>query len=493
MPERYDAIVIGTGQAGPPLAAKLAGAGQRVAVIERSRFGGTCVNTGCIPTKTLVASARTAYVARRAGDFGVVIDGRVGVDMGRVKARKDEVSGASRTGVEKWMRSTPGCTVYQAHATFLTDHEVRAGDAVLAANQIFINTGARAAIPKIPGIHEIAYLTNSSMMDVDFAPSHLIIVGGGYVGLEFGQMYRRFGSQVTIIERAPRLIAREDSDVSDAIREILEKEEIDIRLNANCIGLTKAAGGVEVRANCGSREDSVRGSHVLIATGRRPNTDDLGLENTGIERDERGYIKVDDELRTSVPGVWALGDCNGRGAFTHTSYNDYEIVAANLLDNDRRRVSDRITAYALYIDPPLGRAGAIETEVLRSGRPALIGKRPMTRVGRAVEKGETQGFMKVMVDAESKQILGAAILGVEGDEAIHCILDVMYTKAPYTVLQRAMHIHPTVSELIPTMLGELKPLETRTDRVPSRDREKAGSDRRGTSSAGGVGREARSN
>jgi pyruvate/2-oxoglutarate dehydrogenase complex dihydrolipoamide dehydrogenase (E3) component len=465
MPQHFDAIVIGTGQAGPSLAVKLAGAGRKVAVIERGLFGGTCINTGCIPTKTMIASARAAYVARQAARFGVTIGGRIGVDMKRVKARKDEVSGASREGIEKLLADTPNCTVYRAHGQFLSDREVRAGDAVLTADQIFINTGARAAIPPISGLDQAPYLTNSSMMHVDFLPAHLIIVGGGYIGLEFGQMYRRFGSQVTIVERGPRLIEHEDSDVSGAVRQILENEEIDVRLNADCIALAPVAGGVEVRANCESGEEAVRGSHVLIAAGRRPNTDDLGLEKTGIRRDERGYIQVDDELRTGVPGVWALGDCNGRGAFTHTSYNDYEIVAANLLANDRRRVSDRIPAHAVYIDPPLGRAGATEAEVQRSGRPALIGKRPMTHVGRAIEKGETQGFMKILIDAESRQITGAAILGTGGDEAIHCILDVMYAKAPYTVLERAMHIHPTVSELIPTMLGELQPLE-----APARSR-----------------------
>ncbi len=454
MAERYDAIVIGTGQAGPPLAMRLAAAGQKVAIIERLRFGGTCVNTGCIPTKTLIASARAAYVARRGADFGVRIDGSISLDMKRVKARKDEISGASRKGVESSLRGTANCTVYQAQAAFLSDREVRAGDAMLTAEKIFVNTGARAAIPPIPGLNQVPYLTNSSMMDVDFLPGHLVILGGSYIGLEFAQMYRRFGSQVTIVERASRLISREDPDVSNAIREILENEGIGVRLNAEGIVVAKSGDGVEVRSNQGA----VRGSHLLVAVGRRPNTDDLGLENTGVQRDDRGYIQVDDELQTSVPGIWALGDCNGRGGFTHTSYNDYEIVAANLLDNDRRRVSDRIHAYALYIDPPLGRAGATEAEAQRSGRAILVGKRPMTRVGRAVEKGETQGFIKILVDAESKRILGAAILGTEGDEVIHCILDVMYAKVPYTVLQRAMHIHPTVSELIPTVLGELKPL-----------------------------------
>jgi pyruvate/2-oxoglutarate dehydrogenase complex dihydrolipoamide dehydrogenase (E3) component len=458
MPQVYDAIVIGTGQSGPSLAVRLANAGQKVAVIERHRFGGTCVNTGCIPTKTLVASARAAYVARRAADFGVVVDGRVTMDMKRAKARKDEVSGASRSGLEKWLDSTANCTIYKGHARFASDREVRVNDTALTAKRIFINVGARAAIPALTGLDQVSFLTNSSMLDVDFLPRHLIVVGGSYVGLEFAQMYRRFGSEVTVIQRGAKLIGREDDDVCDEIQNILTMEGIDLRLNAECIAVSKAGDEIEARVNSDAGSPPIRGSHLLLATGRRPNTDDLGLENTGIRCDERGYIQVDDELHTSVPDIFALGDCNGKGAFTHTSYNDYEIVAGNLLDQDHRRVSDRITAYALYIDPPLGRAGMTETEVRRSGKRALIGSRPMTRVGRAVEKGESQGFMKVLVDADTRHILGAAILGVEGDEVIHSILDVMYAKAPYTVMQRAMHIHPTVSELVPTMLGELQPL-----------------------------------
>jgi pyruvate/2-oxoglutarate dehydrogenase complex dihydrolipoamide dehydrogenase (E3) component len=459
---QYDAVVIGAGQAGPSLAAKLAGSGWKVAIVERHLFGGTCVNTGCIPTKTLVASARAAWVARHAADYGVLVDGPVSVDMARVKARKDRVSGASRTSVEQWLKSTANCTVYQGHARFLSDREIAVGDSRLSADKIFINVGARAAVPPIAGLHTVRYLNNSSVMDLDSLPEHLIVVGGSYVGLEFAQMYSRFGSRVTVIEKGQRLLAREDSDVSEAIAAIVADEGIDVRLNAKCIAVDRAGDGVAVRADCERGDPEVRGSHVLLALGRQPNTDDLGLENTGIVRDDRGHIQVDDELQTTVPGIWALGECNGRGAFTHTSYNDYEIVAANLLDGDRRRVSDRINAYALYIDPPLGRVGLTEAEVLKAGKPALIGKRPMTKVGRAVEKGETKGFMKIVVDAESKQILGGAILGTEGDEAVHCILDTMYAKAPYTTLQRAMHIHPTVSELIPTVLGELKPLERTT-------------------------------
>jgi pyruvate/2-oxoglutarate dehydrogenase complex dihydrolipoamide dehydrogenase (E3) component len=458
MNEPYDAIIIGTGQAGPALAVRMAGAGQRVAIIERNRFGGTCVNTGCIPTKTLVASAYAAHMARRAAEFGVQLGGSVTVDMKRVKARKDEISGKSRTGVEAWIRGTKNCTVYQGHARFESPTEIRVADRLLTAPRIFINVGGRATIPPFPGVADTPYLINSTLLDLDTLPRHLTIVGGGYVGLEFGQIFRRFGSEVTIIERASRLIAAEDEDVSSAVREILEREGIQFRLNATCIALSRGKTGIAARVNCAEGDPEVSGSHILLAMGRTPNTDDLGLERSGVVRDFRGYITVDDELRTNIPGIWALGDCNGRGGFTHTSYNDFEIVAANLLDGDTRRVSDRIPAYNLYVDPPLGRAGMTEAQARQSGRRVLMAKRPMARVGRAVEKGETQGFMKVLVDGDSREILGAAILGTGGDEAIHCILDLMYARAPYSVMQRAVHIHPTVSELIPTMLGDLQPL-----------------------------------
>jgi pyruvate/2-oxoglutarate dehydrogenase complex dihydrolipoamide dehydrogenase (E3) component len=456
MSTRYDAIIIGTGQAGPSLARRLAGAGKKVAIIERKLFGGTCVNTGCIPTKTMVASAYAAQVVRRAAEFGVDVPGPLSIDMKLVKARKDGVSAASRNGLENDLKHRENCTVYQGHARFESPDEVSVGAERLTAPWIFMNVGGRAIVPDMPGLSEIEYLTNSSMMQVDFLPKHLIVVGGSYIGLEFGQMFRRFGSEVTILEMGPRLVGREDEDVSTAIREILEREGIQVRLNAKCIAFSRSAGGIVAHAECEEGSPDVEGSHVLLAVGRRPNTDDLGLEKAGVAVDRRGYVVVDDELRSSVPGIWAMGDCNGKGAFTHTSYNDFEIVAANLLDNDPRRVSDRISCYALYTDPPLARIGMTETEVRKLGRPALFGKRPMTRVARAVEKGESQGFMKVAIDAGSKQILGAAILGTGGDEVIHSILDIMYAKAPYTTIQRAVHIHPTVSELIPTMLGELE-------------------------------------
>src|SRR6516225_7128355 len=459
MATKYDAIVIGTGQAGPSLAARLAGRGMKVAIIERKRFGGTCVNNGCIPTKTLVASARAAHVARRAGDYGVTIPGSIAVDMKKVKARKDAVVRKSSEGLQKWLKDTQNLTVIEGHGRFADAHRVRVGDETLEADKIFINVGGRASIPPLRGIDQVSYLDNSTMMDVDFLPEHLVVIGGSYVGLEFAQMYRRFGSEVTIVERGRRLCEREDEDVSENVNTILEDEGIKIRLGAECIGFEKRDDKVAVQVDCSSGDKVVIGSHTLLAVGRVPNTNDLGLENAGIEMNERGYIQVDDQLRTNVPGVYALGDCNGRGAFTHTAWNDYEIVAANLLDGDHRKVSDRITAYALYTDPPLGRAGMTEAEVRKSGKRALMAKIAMEDVSRAYEKGETDGFMKILVDADTKQILGASFLGVSGDEVIHCVLDTMYAKAPYTTLQRAMHIHPTVAEFLPTMLEDLAPLQ----------------------------------
>jgi pyruvate/2-oxoglutarate dehydrogenase complex dihydrolipoamide dehydrogenase (E3) component len=457
--QHFDAIIIGTGQAGPSLAARLATAGMTVAIIERHKFGGTCVNTGCIPTKTLVASAYATHLTRKGAEFGFVVKGDVRADMKRVKARKDEISGRSNKGVEEWLRGLKNCSVIQGHARFESPRAVVAKDEVLEAEKVFINVGGRATVPAFPGIHDVPFLTNSSMVDVDFLPEHLVIVGGSYIGLEFGQMYRRFGSEVTIVEMGPRLIGREDEDVSEAVRKIVELEGIRIRLNAKCISLAKGESGIAVGMECNEGPPEVFGTHVLLAVGRTPNTHDLGLDRAGVATDEHGYILVDDQLQTSVPGIWALGDCNGRGGFTHTAYNDYEIVADNLLNADHRRVSDRIQTYALFTDPPLGRCGMTDTEIRKSGRAALAVKHPMSRVGRAIEKGETQGFIKISVDAESKQILGAAILGTGGDEVVQVLLDVMYTKAPYTVIQRAMHIHPTVAEYLPTVLSKLEPLD----------------------------------
>lgn len=459
MSRSFDAIIIGGGQAGPSLAGRLTAAGMTVAVVERRHFGGTCVNTGCKPTKTLVASAYAAHVARRAADYGVTHGGSVGVDMAKVKARKDKVTLGSRTDIENWLGSMERCTVLRGHARFVGPKTVEVNGETISAEKIFLNVGGRALVPDMPGVNDIEYLTNTSILELDAVPRHLVVIGGSYIGLEFAQIYRRFGAEVTVVEKGPRLVVREDEDVSAAIKDILEREGITVRLNAECISFATRGRDIGVGVSCTSGDPEVLGSHVLLAVGRRPNTDDLGLDKAGIQTDARGYIVVDDELRTSVPGIWAMGDCNGKGAFTHTAYNDFEIVAANLLDNDPRRVSDRKTAYALYIDPPLGRVGMTEAEAKKSGRKVLVGSRPMTRVGRAVERDETLGFMKVVADADTKEILGAAILGASGDEVVHSLIDTMYANAPYTTVQRAVHIHPTITELLPTVIAEMKPVE----------------------------------
>jgi pyruvate/2-oxoglutarate dehydrogenase complex dihydrolipoamide dehydrogenase (E3) component len=458
MATKYDAIIIGAGQAGPALAGKLTAAGMHVALIERKLIGGTCVNVGCTPTKTMVASAKAAHQARRAAEYGVTIGGAVSVGLPQVLARKAGVVTKSRTGLENWLNGMPGCTTLRGHAQFESANRVRVGDRLLESERIFINVGGRPDIPELPGIETITYLTSSSILELDRLPEHLIVVGGSYIGLEFAQMFRRFGSQVTVIEKSPRLLCKEDEDVSAAVLAILESEEVTVRTDAECIHLRNSGKDIVAGARCSAGDPEVAGSHVLLAVGRRPNTDDLALGSAGVATDTHGYILVDDELRTNVPGIWALGDCNGKGAFTHTAYNDFEIVADNLLQAGVRRVSDRIPCYALYIDPPLGRAGMTERQARANGRAIRVGTRPMTRVSRAVEKGETQGFMKIIVDGASDAILGASILGVGGDEAIHGVLDIMSAKAPYTTLQHTVHIHPTVAELIPTVLGELAPV-----------------------------------
>lgn len=459
MPGAFDAIIVGAGQAGPPLAARLSAAGMTVALIERHLVGGTCVNTGCTPTKTMVASARTAFVARRAAEFGVMFEGAVRVDLGSVQARQREVSMASRKGVEDWVAGMERCTLFRGHARFAAPHEIRIGDEVLRSDLIFLNVGGRAVVPDLPGIHDVSFLTNSSILELQDLPRHLVVVGGGYIGLEFAQMFRRFGSAVTVVERGPRLLGHEDPDIRDAIRDILEQEGVAFRLGAECIRFEARGVDIAVGVSCAVGEPEVVGSHVLLAMGRRPNTDDLGLDLAGIAVDARGMIEVDDTLQTSVSGIYALGDCNGRGAFTHTAFNDFEIVAANLLDGGSRSLAERVPAYALYIDPPLGRVGLTEADAKKAGRSFRVGRRQMTRVGRAVEKGETQGLMKVIVEEGSDLILGAAILGPDGDEAVHGVIDMMNAGATAATYRRAMPVHPTISELIPTILGELGPVE----------------------------------
>ena len=451
---KYDAIIIGTGQAGPSLARRMAARGMQVAIIERARFGGTCVNTGCTPTKALVASAYAAHLARRSAEYGVTISGPVSVNMKRVKARKDNIAGASSKAVEASLRDTENLTVVQGHARFASARESRSGMQCYPPNCIFINVGGRPSVPPIPGLDGIEYLTSSSILDLDTVPRHLIVIGGSYVGLEFAQMYRRFGGEVTVIEAGSRLIGREDPEISDAVHEILQAESIAVHVGARTIGVEQGGNGITAIVEDAAGHHTMEGSHLLIATGRRPNTDDLGLNRAGVTVDRHGFIVVNDMLRTNVGGIWALGECNGRGAFTHTAYNDSEIVAANLLDGGTRSVADRISAYALFTDPPLGRVGMTEAEARASTRKILVSALPMEDVSRAFEKGETLGLMKIIVDGDTKEILGAAILGTGGDEAVHCVLDLMCAKAPYTLLQRAMHIHPTVSEFIPTLLDD---------------------------------------
>ena len=458
MLQSFDAIFIGAGQAGPSLAARFAQAGRRVALIEKEHLGGTCVNDGCIPTKTLVASARTAHVVRRAAEFGVRIGGDVTVDMAAVKARKDAVVNESIAGLTNWLSGLPKLTLIRGEARFTGPSSVRVGDDELTAPQIFVNTGGRPSVPDWPGIDDLPYLTNTSMMAIEFLPAHLVIIGGSYIGLEFAQMYLRFGSRVTVIEAGPRLIAREDAEVSDAVRAMLEGEGVDAHVDAKNLAMARDGDTVRVTFEAEGAAQVVMGSHLLLAVGRRPNTEGLGLDAAGIATDARGFIVVDDELRTSAPGVWALGDVNGKGAFTHTSYNDFEIVAANLLDGGARRVSDRVMAYALYTDPPLGRIGMSEAEVRASGRAARVATLPMARVGRARERSETTGFMKVLVDAQTERILGAALFGIEGDEVVQLLLLAMAADLPYTRITQTMFIHPTVTELLPSLFAALKPL-----------------------------------
>jgi pyruvate/2-oxoglutarate dehydrogenase complex dihydrolipoamide dehydrogenase (E3) component len=457
--EQFDAIVIGAGQAGPAIAARCSKEGLRTAVIEREYFGGTCVNVGCVPTKTLVASARAIHLAQRGAEFGFDV-GTIRIDLDRIKARKDGLVKSSRAGVEHWIRGLKHTEVILGDARFVAPSVIEVAGRYLTAPRIFLNVGGRSVRPDLPGIDSVPTLDNVSIMELDEVPEHLIIVGGSYIGLEFAQMMRRFGAEVTVIERSARLLPREDNDIANGIRTILENEGVRFAFASNCISLAHANDGVQIAVGtaCSGNQSAIIGSHVLLAVGRRPNTDGLGLDVAGIETDTRGFIQVDDQCRTNALGVWAVGDCNGRGAFTHTAWNDYEIVVANLFDSDPRSITNRISSYALFIDPPLGRIGMSETEARATGHKLLFAKMSMKLVGRAREAGETQGFMKVIVNAETSRIMGAAILGLNGDEVVHSLLDIMVADLPYTVISEAVHIHPTVSELIPTLLQQLRPI-----------------------------------
>ena len=450
--KNFDYIIIGSGQAGVPLAFSLSKKGT-VAIVEKSFLGGTCVNNGCIPTKAYVASARRMWDAFHGDALGIEIPDGTKANLEKIKARKDKLVHESRFGIEKSLTSNENITLYKAEAYFLSDYVVQVGDTAITAKKIFINVGARAVVPQ--AYAGVPFYTNENILEIKDIPKHLIIIGGSYIGLEFGQIFRRFGSEVTIIESHEKLIAKEDDTVCDAVAEILKIEGIQLVFNAKEIAaIENNQDGITVTID----KSEIKGSHLLLAVGRSPNTDTLRIENTHIEVDEKNYIKVNDYCQTNVEGIFAIGDCNGKGAFTHTSYNDFQIVESFLLSKKERKISDRITTYGLFIDPPLGRIGMTKTEALEKGYEVLVAHRPMTKVGRAKEKGESLGFMEAVIDAKTNLFLGACVLGVGGDEIINGITNLMYGKQPYTVFRDAVHIHPTVSELIPTMLETLKPI-----------------------------------
>ena len=450
--KNFDYIIIGSGQAGVPLAFSLSKKGT-VAIVEKSFLGGTCVNNGCIPTKAYVASARRMWDAFHGDALGIEIPDGTKANLEKIKARKDKLVHESRFGIEKSLTSNENITLYKAEAYFLSDYVVQVGDTAITAKKIFINVGARAVVP--PAYAGVPFYTNENILEIKEIPKHLIIIGGSYIGLEFGQIFRRFGSEVTIIESHEKLIAKEDDTVCDAVAEILKIEGIQLVFNAKEIAaIENNQDGITVTID----KSEIKGSHLLLAVGRLPNTDTLQIENTHIKVDEKNYIKVNDYCQTNVEGIFAIGDCNGKGAFTHTSYNDFQIVESFLLGKKERKISDRITTYGLFIDPPLGRIGMTKKEALEKGYEVLVAHRPMTKVGRAKEKGESLGFMEAVIDAKTNLFLGACVLGVGGDEIINGITNLMYGKQPYTVFRDAVHIHPTVSELIPTMLETLKPI-----------------------------------
>ena len=453
---KFDAIIIGSGQAGTPLAFKLAEKGKKVAFIEKEHLGGTCLNVGCTPTKTYVASARRMFDAHNGEILGVHIPAGTQLNLGQVKKRKDELIKKSVDGMMSGIEKNKHITFIKGMAKFTGPHTVEVNGEQLSAEKIFINVGARPNIPE--GLKKVNFLTNQSILELDHLPEHLIIVGGSYIGLEFGQMFRRFGSKVTIVEQSDRIISREDEDVSQEIQKVLEREGVEFRLNATCIHASDGKDGkVIISVDCENGHPEVSGSHVLVAVGRKPNTDDLQLDSTGIKTDERGYRQVNDRLETNISGVFALGDCNGKGAFTHTAYNDFEIVYENMFEEANRKVSDRILTYGLFVDPPLGRAGITLQEAKDKKLNVMVGYRAMDRIARAKEKGETDGFIRVIVDKETGEILGATVLGVGGDEIISSILNIMYANVSYTVIRDGVFPHPTVAELIPSLLESLEP------------------------------------
>lgn len=459
---QYDAIFIGAGQSAPFIAAKYAGDGKQVALVEAAKIGGSCVNYGCIPTKTLIASARAIYLASRGEEYGFRT-GPIKVDFARVMERMNIRRGDAHDGMDRWMRGMDNMTVYDGHGTFVGTvdglHQVKVNDDVITAPEVFINTGAYPFIPPIDGLKDVDYLTNHGMLELEDVPEHLIVLGGGYIGLEFGQAFRRFGADVTIIEKSSQLVVKEDPDVADAVAEILEAEGVMVHTDSEVTSVSQDPNGViHVALDTADGAAEVTGSHVLIATGRRPNTKDLGLDAVGVETDEKGYIKTDHQLRTNIDGIWAIGDVNGRGAFTHTSYHDHEIVM-DTINGDQRDVTNRNMAYAMYIDPPLGRVGMSEKQARESDKHVLMACKPMKEISRALEQGETFGLFKILVDADTEAILGATVLGFHGDDVIQVISYYMATGASYKIMKNALPIHPTIAEFLPTLLGELKPLE----------------------------------
>ena len=456
--ETFDAIIVGSGQAGNPLALALAKQKWKVAIVEKGALGGTCVNTGCTPTKAYVASARAAWAISNAPNLGIDVPKSPKVSLKAIKKRKDKLVNESRLGIRKSLADSPQVSMIRGTATFLDKTRLKVGSRILKSYKIFLNVGARAGVPE--GFEEVEYLTNSSILQLDKIPDHLVIVGGSYIGLEFAQIFKRLGSKVTILEMGANLISKEDKDTSEIVRAILENEGIKIICGAKCLkGKNKKSGGVTVTFHKDDHDKQVSGSHLLIATGRIPNSDLLKVGKANLEINEKGYIEVNSKLETNIEGIYALGDCNGKGAFTHTSYNDYEIMEDQLFGEKKRTLDDRIINYALYIDPPLGRAGMTLAQAKKSGKKLLFARMPMSEISRAKEKGETQGKMEVIVDADSDQILGAAVLGTGGDEIIGTFLTAMYAKLSYKKLMKSVQTHPTVTELIPTLLQQLKPVE----------------------------------
>ena len=449
--QAYDAIVIGAGQAGVPLSTALAGAGRKTALIERAHVGGTCVNVGCTPTKTMVASARVAHLARRAADYGVHT-GPVTVDLERVRQRKRDIVDSFRSGSERRIEQTDGVDLIMGEARFTGARsvEVRRDGAEtlrLAADLIFINTGDRPASPPVDGLSRVPTLNSTTIMELDHVPEHLLILGGGYIGLEFGQMFRRFGSAVTIIQRGHQLLAREDADVADEVAKILREDGVEVLLDAEARHVEQDANrALRLTVRQPEGERTLEGSHLLVAAGRTPNTEALDLPAAGVQTDQRGYVQANERLETNVPGIYALGDVKGGPAFTHISYDDFRIIRTNLLDGGHATTADRPVPYTVFIDPQLGRVGLTEEQARQSGRPIRVAKLPMSSVARALEVDETRGFMKAVVDAETQQILGAAVLGIEGGEVMAVLEVAMVGHLPYTALRDGVFAHPTLAE-----------------------------------------------